>query len=688
MSRRVGARTRRAFGPGGGIGIGSSGGGAPAPFTPSSLSGLVLWLDPLDNTTKTLIQASITSPSVANAAWTKTNVTAVAGASDPDGGTAGVTVTVTGATPGAACATTNVETGTSARIGVKYEFLVKFVDVPYVVLEAVTGQATNRVWFKNDGTVGTVGAAMRDASIALVADDWYRCRGTMNVTATGTTAVFGLKLSTADAALTDPAVATSVLIYNASISQTLISGDVNKASAFAATNAVAGTRLGLAAEGINGRQSYEGRAAQQLIGTEPAVCAAVESGDPFTVIFTAQNFTLSNNLAIFGFGGTVNSSRTRTFGQNTTGAGRWAAVSISDAVVSVSSVSGGATDLLPHRHAWVCTGTTMGDRVDDSAYDPALATAHNVGTLTQTKWGLGCRPDLTPDQQYSGYIGDVLVYNRQLTAGELTQVDEWLQSRWYDPDPPLPTPPIDPNVVDVLAFIYDQSNGAGQGTEAPAATAGLKMFSHVIGAPYSGTIQDLGPYAGALHGAGIKACNQVASVGQLPFKFKVAEGGTDLQAWLAGTPRFDIIHDNWVDTCGPALAALHPGKTFRFHVIVMIGESDAAKDPSDPDVLSWASDLATSIANSVKGNGANQLDWAADHTVYTYVVKTWTYGGAGYPALPDIRAAQDSCASLIPNCTVIETSSFAMGSDGVHYGSRGLNQIGNALAVAILTNLL
>jgi hypothetical protein len=410
------------------------------------------------------------------------------------------------------------------------------------------------------------------------------------------------------------------------------------------------------------------------------------NGHAHTVVFIAQTDDLDANRAVFGGGTTtVDTGRERWWGQSSASTGRWGAKAINDALVTTDSISGSATDLLPHVFYWYGDGSHISLSIDNDAADPNAA-ACNIGTTSLTRVGFMCNGDKTPDSFFKGRVGVLLEYDRELSAPELTQLQDYFANGlWFDPDPPLPQPTIDPSIIDVVG-IMGQSNAAGHGDDPPDFPAGLFMWSDIptgsATVPVALDTYDVG--AGPQHGVELKLAALIASVGLTPFMFKVAQGGTGLETiWLpAGTGNFDhYAVPEWATCLAHLQATEYPGKTFRFHFIWIQGEDEARLDPSDSRVTNYAADLATLIG---RVRSAVSLNWGSD--CHFYITRIKTIPGT-WPAQAAIQAQQDLAAATITNCHVFNSDTWPVFASDVHYNSSGFTKMAQAIAPVLLGTL-
>lgn len=165
----------------------------------------------------------------------------------------------------------------------------------------------------------------------------------------------------------------------------------------------------------------------RVIQTEAAVLAALSG--PCTIFYVAEFDTMSRDEALIATGNSATSLGIRSWGQNTTGDGRWAMTTLTDAGASVVSTSTAKSQPGPLVHCWRPNGTTVANQINKGVKDPA-ASAHAPGTTNSDRFAIGCRPRSSPTLHFDGNLGQLLIYSRVLTDEEVAQVVDWLYTRW------------------------------------------------------------------------------------------------------------------------------------------------------------------------------------------------------------------------------------------------------------------
>lgn len=187
------------------------------------------------------------------------------------------------------------------------------------------------------------------------------------------------------------------------------------------------------ATGLNGKPCmvFGGLATvQRIISAEAAVWGAVRDALPYTLVYVAAHVTLDLAEGVFGVGNSgVATNQTKFWGQFTTGSGRWFCRTINDATTIADATSAGDSDTDPHVFRWNSPGTTVSSDRDNGAADPSGA-AQNPGTLTPNQTALGCRPDNNPDNFFDGMLGELILYNNNISAANYGLLVAYLNAKW------------------------------------------------------------------------------------------------------------------------------------------------------------------------------------------------------------------------------------------------------------------
>lgn len=209
-----------------------------------------------------------------------------------------------------------------------------------------------------------------------------------------------------------------------------VSAIVNKASGVSWTEALASQRPTYNATGLNGKpcMDFDG-VNDRIISTEAAVWQALNVGNAYTLFYVAAFDTLARDDSVIATGNSATNLGIRVWGQNTTGAGRWAAITLTDAGGVVTTVSAASSQLGAHVHCWHASATQVSLQLDGGAADPNNA-AHAPGATTSDRVALGCRPRSAPTLFLDGKLGSLLLYNSRLSAGEITSISSYLAARW------------------------------------------------------------------------------------------------------------------------------------------------------------------------------------------------------------------------------------------------------------------
>jgi lysophospholipase L1-like esterase len=183
------------------------------------------------------------------------------------------------------------------------------------------------------------------------------------------------------------------------------------------------------ASGTNGKPwiGFNGTT-QRIIHNEPAVLAALSGAH--TIFCVAEFDVLNRDEAVIATGNSASSLGIRSWGQNTTGVGRWARTTLTDAGGVVTSISTAKSQPGAHVHCWRGGAAgTVTNQLNKGVQDPANDN-HNPGATNSDRFAIGCRPRSSPTLHFQGKVGQWLVYDRELSDEEVAQVIDYLYDRW------------------------------------------------------------------------------------------------------------------------------------------------------------------------------------------------------------------------------------------------------------------
>ncbi len=207
----------------------------------------------------------------------------------------------------------------------------------------------------------------------------------------------------------------------------------NKASSVSWTEAT--NRPAYSATGLNSKpcMDFDGLN-DRIISTEAAVFGAVTDAAAYTIFVVAKLDAVDVSTDVFfGIGNSgFNSRSTRYWGQSTAGLGSWTSRTENDASSGINVNSTATADATAHVFCWYSPGTTVSLSIDQGSNDPN-GTAQNPGTLTPTRSALGAMPDSVPDGFLDGQIGELILYNSELSGANRTTVADYLKTRWGTP---------------------------------------------------------------------------------------------------------------------------------------------------------------------------------------------------------------------------------------------------------------
>lgn len=181
------------------------------------------------------------------------------------------------------------------------------------------------------------------------------------------------------------------------------------------------------AAGYNGFPDvyFDGAGADWLGGTGASLCAAVNGADtPWTAVCAIKLSAASATGFLLAWEHSTNAVP-RVLVYRTAAA--WRHFKQDDASATQEfAASTNATTTATTRWAFIHHGTTSGDRKDNGSESSG---AVNVGAATTDKFTLGAgRPGGdAPSGHETVRIAEVAIWNRELSAAELTQMDLYLQ---------------------------------------------------------------------------------------------------------------------------------------------------------------------------------------------------------------------------------------------------------------------
>jgi hypothetical protein len=241
-----------------------------------------------------------------------------------------------------------------------------------------------------------------------------------------------------------PTVASALTVFRPSDVAGLVANvDMLDAASFATsgglftsvTNTASGTAWPVAtnrpthiASGTNGKpwMGFNGTS-QRIIHNEPAVLAALAGAH--TIFYVAEFDTLNREEAIVAAGNSGTSLGIRSWGQNTTGVGRWSRTTLTDAGSAVTTTSTAKSQPGAHVHCWRGSAGAVTNQLNRGVKDPGAA-VHAPGATTSDRFAIGCRPRSSPTLHFHGKFGQLLVFARELSDEEVAQVIDWLYTRW------------------------------------------------------------------------------------------------------------------------------------------------------------------------------------------------------------------------------------------------------------------
>jgi hypothetical protein len=170
---------------------------------------------------------------------------------------------------------------------------------------------------------------------------------------------------------------------------------------------------------------------RQLLSTVDAdVLALMQDRVPFTLYMVCKIDTLSVQAAFFGAARTDHSSNSsKYFGARAaTNSYLMSAVNSAATVAFINATTPNNTSW--HRVCWRFNGTHATIRVDNGADDPALTALDPGPTCAPTRLGLFCRPGTSIAARMVGKIACKAMFSTVHTNADITQIDNYLVSRY------------------------------------------------------------------------------------------------------------------------------------------------------------------------------------------------------------------------------------------------------------------
>lgn len=210
-----------------------------------------------------------------------------------------------------------------------------------------------------------------------------------------------------------------------------ITSITNKASATAWTT---GTLPTYQATGLNSLPCMDFNGTTQSIGdTESAVLAALDDSSAHTIFFVVAHDDPDAARSVFGIGNSGQATASsRAWGTAGTGSGVFRCISRNSSNTQANADSTGVPGTSPQVEMWISTGTATSHSTNDAARDPSGAT-QNPGTLTPDRFRIACRPVSTPDLFFNGRLGELLIYNVELSGADEDLIWAYLLDKWNLP---------------------------------------------------------------------------------------------------------------------------------------------------------------------------------------------------------------------------------------------------------------
>lgn len=167
--------------------------------------------------------------------------------------------------------------------------------------------------------------------------------------------------------------------------------------------------------------------------TESAVVSVFDcptTAKPYTLIYVVKPDSATTGTALFGVGNSgVSSASTRTWGRRT-GVSQYEYLQTAPATAT-NSRSAGAVSTAMQICAWHSPGVGQKMKLNNAADDPSgsVDPSYTPGT-GPNQAALFCRPDSVPDSSAADQFAELGIYNRELSATELTKAYDMLLAKW------------------------------------------------------------------------------------------------------------------------------------------------------------------------------------------------------------------------------------------------------------------
>lgn len=180
-------------------------------------------------------------------------------------------------------------------------------------------------------------------------------------------------------------------------------------------------------------ETLNGLAVMSLDGNDyfkEAIAPFLYALGDFTAFAVAKVDTTTGVACILGEASTVSASPTMRFGSLNGDA--WFEHSNNAGVTEYAVTSIAVDDGQPHLFRYEDSTTVASLTVDGGTTVSSAAYVRSATTMNQS--GVGCNPRSTVDGIMTGYIAEIVVYSRVLTAGEIVDVETYLTDKWLASD--------------------------------------------------------------------------------------------------------------------------------------------------------------------------------------------------------------------------------------------------------------
>lgn len=165
-------------------------------------------------------------------------------------------------------------------------------------------------------------------------------------------------------------------------------------------------------------------------GTEAAIFNVLKNSLAHTMFIVCQPDNVDRTEYIFSIGAAATQTfKSKQWGKTNLTTGHYVMQATDDAGNTTTPVGAATCTTVPQILEFRASSTQCWIQKDGAAADPSAA-AFAIGTLTPDRWAIGNRCDLTPDGFLDGKVGEILIYDSELSVGDRSNVRVYLGTKW------------------------------------------------------------------------------------------------------------------------------------------------------------------------------------------------------------------------------------------------------------------